>query len=507
MPPVSGSAYDKSFQQQLLAHLRWEEELILDALRVMTVDDFELPIMRITYEAIRNCYVLYRKLPTHQELDDEIVKLIHNVNGEAESAINPEEYEALFNLRNYIGGMSDPRLRNLQRFKNELRHYITWVRQTRLIGPGVQHIYRGGAAAPLAQQIIEIDRDVASKLEADTALSVYSQNTGIMMSPEEADIKISTGTPKLDKKMDGGLGIGELGMITACPGLGKTNTLINFSAGANFIRQHSLLVSLELQERLIKRRYTAIAGCILGKTVKSLHTLWNQEDKKRLQLLLDEDFAAHDLFTVSDRAGKTITVDMLDREIDMWREGVARRWGDDAVRDCTSVCVDWADLLHLRNENKNEAEHLRLKKIMTELKALAVRKEVALWTATQGTKEADGKAVLHMRHVSYGYHKNDALDIGIGLGLSMTDQQAQAFAAQMEGEGNAPDIDDNGRNLIFNFNKNRNASIGPVNVYQAPTLRFYNNEAVYRHHTKELSATTSPQAALAAGHFRMKEEQ
>jgi len=504
MPPVSGSAYDKNFQQQLLAHLRWEEELLRDALGVMTVDDFELPIMRITYEAICNYYTTYKRLPTNQGLDDEVVRLINNVEGDAQSAINPEEFEALVSLRLYIGRMHVPAQRNLQRFKNELRHYITWVRSTRLLGSGVANVYRGARPQPLINELVAIDREVSSKLDVDSSMSVYSSNTGIMMSDEDADVKISTGCPELDYKMDGGLGLGELAMITACPGLGKTNTLINFSAGANYMLQHSLLISLELQQRLIKRRYTAITGCILGRVVKSLHSLWGPEDRKRLQMLLSEDFHAHDLFTVSDRAGKVVTVDMLDGEIDRWRENVGRRWGQEAVEDCTSVCIDWADLLQLSNQNRNEAEHLRLKKIMTELKALAVRKNVALWTATQGTKEADGRAVLHMRHVSYGYHKNDALDIGIGVGLSMTEQQAQAYATQMTAEGNAPDIDDNGRTMIFNFNKNRNASIGPVSLFQAPTLRLYDSEQVFRQHTRMLQETTDPKKVLAAGIFERR---
>ena len=108
-----------------------------------------------------------------------------------------------------------------------------------------------------------------------------------------------------------------------------------------------------------------------------------------------------------------------------------------------------------------------------------------------------------MRHVSYGYHKNDALDIGIGLGLSLTDQQVQAYNAQMADEGNAPDIDDNGRNLIFNFNKNRNASIGPVKIYQAPTLRFYDNERTYRGHTQRMMQVVRPEEAVPAGRFQL----
>jgi replicative DNA helicase len=499
MPPVSGSAYDKSFQQQLLAHLRWEADLLRMAVRILNVDDFEIPVMRVVYEALQRYYLRYRKIPLENELDDELVAVIHNLDGNAKSGINPEEYEALTSVRLYMATMADARYRNLERFQSELGSYISWVRSTKILGALSPALYRGASKPEvLAGKLNDITLEVASKLDSEESQKFYSQNTGIMMDDSEADFKVSTGVSGLDAKMDGGLGLGELGMITACPGLGKTTTLINFAAGANFVGQHSLLLTLELPEKLIKRRYTAIAGCISGTVVKSVFTKWSEENKKRLQALQHQDFAAHDYFSVSDRAGKAVTVDMIAAEIDTWRERVRRRWGDYEANNCTSVHVDWADLLHLRQEGKDEAEHLRVRNILRELKALAVNKNVAMWTATQGTKEADGKQVLHMRHVSYGYHKNDAIDIGVGLGLAMTDQQAQQYQQQMEAEGRAPDISENGRTMLFNFNKNRNASIGVVRVYQAPTLRFYNKIEDYRHHNDMLTRATNVGAVWAA---------
>lgn len=485
----SGSHYGKSFQHQLLAHLRWEKDLLQDAIRVMTVEDLELPIARVIYEALKNYFNRYRKLPTEQELDDELYAVIKNIHGNASSAVNPEEYEALVELRAYIHSMGDPKVRNIDRFRSELGRYLVWSRTVKEIDSSLPAYYQGGDLG-MPYRATEIEREVVSKLESQATQHVYSTNTGIMMTPEEAEFRVSTGTSNLDSYLDGGLGLGELGMITASPGLGKTNTLINFGVGANFVRQHALLVSLELQEKIIKRRYTAMAGCIPGKIVKSIYMLWPEEQKKRYQMLLNEDFAAHDLFTVSDKAGKHVTVDMIETEIELWRDSVAHRCGKEEVQNCTCVLVDWGDLLHLVNESPRTAEHERLKTILNLLKQIAVRQQVALWTASQGTKEADGRPVLQMSHVSYGYHKNDALDVGIGLGL--TDAEMSRQREHYESEGRCAEITDSGRTMNFNINKNRNAPIGLARLYQAPTLRFYNETRDYQHHNKLLASSQTP---------------
>jgi replicative DNA helicase len=486
MPYASGNSYDKNFQQQLLAHLRWEEELLRNAVRVLSVDDFEIPVMRIVYEALSRFYLRYHKIPMEPELDDELVKIIHNVDGTAKTGINPEEYEALTSLRGYIGVMYDHRYRNLERFQSELGPYIEWVRSTRVIGSLTPSILRGASPSSLLGKLSDITLEVSSKLDAESSQSFYSQNTGIMMDYSQAELRISTGVNGIDNKLDGGLGLGELGMITACPGMGKTNALINFAAAANFAGQHTLFITLELPETLIKRRYTAIAGCIRGSVVKKVYTEWPEDAKKRLQILQSDQFAAHDYFTVSNKAGKTVTVDMISAEIVTWRERVRRRWGDEEMKKCTSVLVDWADLLHLPNEGANLSEHLRMRKVMEELKATSVRKLAAMWTATQGTREADGKQVVHMRHTSYGYHKNDPIDYGIGLGLADDDQQRQQQNDNMGAQGVYRDIANSGRTLIMNFNKNRNGQTGPVRVYQAPTLRFYDTVDTFNYHDARL---------------------
>lgn len=58
--------------------------------------------------------------------------------------------------------------------------------------------------------------------------------------------RISTGIPNLDKYLKGGIGVGEIGFIESLPGVGKSNSLINFTAAAMIQQKNVLVVTNEL---------------------------------------------------------------------------------------------------------------------------------------------------------------------------------------------------------------------------------------------------------------------
>jgi replicative DNA helicase len=291
--------------------------------------------------------------------------------------------------------------------------------------------------------------------------------------------------------MDGGLGLSELGMVTACPGVGKTNTLIHFGVSATFVNIRTLFVTLELKSAKINRRNIAMTAGINGSVIKSVYSAWPAEARRRYDMLRDAPFGPLNLFTVADYAGEYFTLDKLDDEIERWREETAADFGDDAAEDCCLVCVDWADLAHIAGERSNAAEHERTTAVLKELKAIANRKNVGIWTATQGTREADGREVVRMSHVAYGYHKNDALDIGIGLGIV--------------NEGGAQQQQQNTRNMItsrhlaLTINKNRDGSTGTFNVYQGPTLRLYDDMRAYQEHARIMNNAKTADLVWSTG--------
>lgn len=82
------------------------------------------------------------------------------------------------------------------------------------------------------------------------------------------DIKVPTGLPTLDMWLGGGLGPGELGVITAGPSRGKTTGLVQFTINAALSGRNVYYVS---REQSFEKIGTKMDSCLLGQPRESDH--------------------------------------------------------------------------------------------------------------------------------------------------------------------------------------------------------------------------------------------
>jgi replicative DNA helicase len=111
--------------------------------------------------------------------------------------------------------------------------------------------------------------DSAMKAGADTNIG-HEYNTNIdLRYIEAARDTITTGWDVIDDVMDGGLGPGELGVVMAPAGIGKSWLLINI--GANAIRNGKNVVhfTLELNELYVGQRYDSVITGIPAQNLKN----------------------------------------------------------------------------------------------------------------------------------------------------------------------------------------------------------------------------------------------
>lgn len=472
---AAGATYDKFFQQQLLIHLVHCPGLLQDASQVLQPDDFELPIMRVVWEALITYYRTYKNLPNCTVLDNCIVGVIRNADQKYTSAITEEEWPAMATLLTNLwrpGALSEPY------YREQLAAYIKWVRSFKAVASENANIRQGGNASLLAQQLVEIGKQVDGALGSGRDQLSYLEETGIIEREEDIIPRVSTGLHSFDALINGGLALGQLGMITGCPGMGKSNFLINLAVAANSLGDQALIVSLELSTMYVKRRWTAMTGCIKGELTEQWMDKWPPAEKGRYELLKKFESDHNSQFiTVQNAVGKYFTPAALEAGIESWKATVKAKTGTD--EHCTLVGVDWLDWMHLLYERGELREDMRTAELVKELKFIAERQHVALWTATQGTRTADGKAVLFMRDTAYGYHKNDPVDVGAGLGIHPESQQAVAAEMRL---GDLRRSKQEGRRLVLALNKNRHGSTGVFDFYMAPTLRFYESTAAYERH-------------------------
>jgi len=491
---AAGGLYDKGFQQQLLAHLFHCPKLMQDASQVLRPDDFGVPVIRLVYEALRDDLLVYKELPSIPALENTIIRVINNNEGKYTSAVSPEEYEFIPPLLAYL---QNPGPLSEVRFRAELPKYIKWIRSARVYAAHRIAMSRGIGPEVMTQQLLDIDKEIDAAFELEKAQRSYIEETGIANTRADVTPHVSTGLHELDTYLDGGLALGDLGMVTGCPGVGKSMTLINWAAAANSVGLQALFISLELDTREVKARWTAMSGCIPGMMVKLPLTEWTPKEAQRYRVLKRVEEASSRIYT-HDATGKYFTTTNVEQAIKTWKENVRQITGEDEW--CQLVCVDWLDWLHLPGETKDTREDLRTTSMLEELRYIARRQKVAMWTATQGNKEADGRAVLAKRHTAQGYHKNDPIDIGIGLGVDPGDptsfhnrRAGQEIVQQLGTSNQEPVV---AKQVILTLNKNRHGPEGVFKAYMADTLRLYADEADYEVHRQWAANAETPESLV-----------
>jgi hypothetical protein len=198
------------------------------------------------------------------------------------------------------------------------------------------------------------------------------------------------------------------------------------------------------------------------------------------------------------------TVEDINRAVGEWMTHVNKRCG--SVDNCKAVFVDWLDRLDPAGIRltKQTREDTILKKMNEALGEIARKYGIALWTATQGTRQADGQDVLAMQHVAEGYHKNDPLDVSIGLGVIQKDDdglsadEAGVRCTISDDDDNAPPCD---RDLTLSIMKNRDNPTAHFNFYQGPTLKFWNSKTEATETTRYLDETND-----AVGYMQQHKE-
>jgi len=236
-------------------------------------------------------------------------------------------------------------------------------------------------------------------------LTNFEQRVGSMMR-----YPIPTGFKAVDEKLNGGLSRGELGVVVAGTGLGKTWTLCNI--GAEAVRQGKNVIhyTLELHDRDVSLRYDSILTGVpiknvIGESANVRQKLANMRNGHSNKLIIKE----------FDTRSKSV--------FDLKNHLKARRTKASFVPDL--VIVDYADLL--RPFHKYDQRRFELESIYEDLRSLAGEFAVPLWTASQGNRSSfmyDG--VVQLNQISEAFAKAMVADVVLTLQRNPEDREDSA---------------------------------------------------------------------------------
>ena len=248
----------------------------------------------------------------------------------------------------------------------------------------------------------QIKRLVDDALNAGTERNIgheYIQHIEERYS-ETARSTVETGWEVIDDLTQGGLGGGELGVIVAPAGVGKTWVLAAIGANAMKRGKHIVHYSLELNESYVGLRYDSIFTGIANQNLKyHKDDVISEMDKLKGDLVIK--YYPTKSASVNTLSAHLKRITTLGTQVDM-------------------VVVDYADILKDTGGSR-EVRHA-LGNIYEDLRGLAGEFQIPVWTASQANRSALDEDVIEAQKVSESYQKIMTADFVMSLSRKVEDK-------------------------------------------------------------------------------------
>ena len=202
--------------------------------------------------------------------------------------------------------------------------------------------------------------------------------------------------------MDGGLGVGELGVIVAPAGIGKSWTLQ--CLGADVLRQGKVVIhyTLELNQSYVGLRYDSIFTGVTTSNIK----YYKDDVQAKLSKLPGKLLIKY--FPTKSASVQTLGAHLKQIELSGVKPDI--------------VLVDYADIL-MPTGNFREKRHA-LGNIYEDLRGLAGELEIPIWTASQANRSALEEDVIGADKIAEDYSKIMTADFVMSMSRKVEDKIA-----------------------------------------------------------------------------------
>ena len=228
---------------------------------------------------------------------------------------------------------------------------------------------------------------------------------------------ISTGWSEIDSISGKGLGNGELGVVVAPTGAGKSMVLTHLGAQALLRGVTVVHYTLELSDTTIASRYDS---CITGVGLSDLHSfkelIYEKVQDVKGQLIVKE----YPTKSASTRTIKNHLEKLVNRGIE---PGL--------------IIVDYGDLLRpvtVRKEKRTELES-----IYEEMRCIAQEFQCPVWTASQTNRSGLNAEVITMESISEAFSKCFVADFIFTVSRTMEDKTSNTGRIYVAKNRNGPD--------------------------------------------------------------------
>ncbi len=204
-------------------------------------------------------------------------------------------------------------------------------------------------------------------------------------------------------KIGGGLSSGELGIILASTGAGKSMMLVKGASSALLAGKTVIYYSMELPETTIANRFDS---CFTGHKLNSILN-FPQSIRDKMQEIIS-------------LGGKLIIKEYPTgtASVNTFRSHLKHLERDGIIPDI--IFVDYADIM--KATSAFSEKRFALTSIYEGLRALAMELHIPIWTASQASRTAINESKFDLKVISESLGKAQTADVILGLGRSDEDK-------------------------------------------------------------------------------------
>jgi len=359
------SKYGQSYQTKVVANLVVDRPFLEQVSDILETKYFEADTNKWIVDLTKKYFHKYKNTPTTDYFKTEVQKISDNT------------------LQQNVLGQLKAVYQNTQHTDKE------WVKSefvTFCKNQNFKNVILNSVELLKSGQFDKIEKMVRDAVKvgqtADLGLD-YKEDIEVRF--EEVNRRtVATNWDVIDELMDGGLGPGELGVIVAPSGIGKTWVLSALGAAAVKAGKNVLHYTLELTQNYVGQRYDTIFTSIPSSDLKEN----KDEIKEKVSRLRGG-------LMIKYYPPKGITANTIAAHIDMVRQ---TKFQPDLI------IIDYADLL-VSTSSKNNSDYAEQGGIYIDLRAMSGEYQIPIWTASQTNRSAIDSEVIQADKIADSYAK------------------------------------------------------------------------------------------------------
>jgi len=373
--------YGKDFQEKIFQALMHDNQWASQMYEVMTFEYFDLKYLQYLCDRFFSFYQKYNSFPSLSIL----VSIIRDELTQGDDIVlKGQVIEYLSRIK------SNPNMGDLQFVKDKALDFCKKQSLQQALEESVKAIQREDY-----EDVLNIMKDAVSKGSGSSVGHVFFEDHEARFAKINR-ICCPTGLHHLDHKdvFNGGLSRGEIGVVVAPTGVGKSHWLVAMGSEALRRGKNVIHYTFELSETAVGIRYDSnLTG------INSTDVIDNKEEI--LKHYENNDYGRLIIKQYPTGSASIVTL----------RNHIEKLSMKSFIPSL--IVIDYADIM--RSTRQFDSLRHELKLVYEELRNLAMEMNIPIWTASQSNKEGSSSEVVGLENMSEAYGKAMVADIVVGL--------------------------------------------------------------------------------------------